>query len=146
MFIFQALQLVILLVLVAVGLWTYKRFHLQSAIWLVAYLLVPLVFALPTAHLAAATVDGMVIREIDYGSFVRFMGAATGALGSIAKLLIVWLLLGEIVTAYQKASPGISMPRIFLIPKGHPHLVGMALILCVTMMPIVWLLCWAAYA
>ncbi|MCC6682962.1 MAG: hypothetical protein IT445_18845 [Phycisphaeraceae bacterium] len=146
MFLIQAMQLVILLALVAVGIWTYKRFHLPSAIWLVAYLLLPYILGLPTAHLLAAAVDGMASRGISSASFFQSIGAATGMLGDLATLLIVWLILGEIVAAYHKASPDISVPRVLLIPKRHPHLVGMALILCVTLLPIICLSCWVAYA
>ena len=136
-------RIAVLLLLVAAGAWAYRRFRLPSVPWLLAYLLLDSVLAVPTEFVVRHLVDrpwaagGPVGSVMTLGEFLASVSYAEMILGTIARGLVVWFVLSEVAFAYSGSGP--AVPAIISLPRRHGPAVGVPLLACVAAVPAFWL-------
>jgi hypothetical protein len=139
-------HLALLVFLLVAGVWVYRRFRLPSIPWLLGYLLVCAVLALPTTHVAKRVVDharasglGRVGSSMTVGEFLVSISATSSAFAVVAQALVAWFILAELAFAYQRLGPRDALPAIVSVPRQHSYIVGFALLTCAAAMPMFWL-------
>jgi len=110
-------HLALLVFLLVAGVWAYRRFHLPSIPWLLTYLVLCAVLALPTTSIAKRVVDhalasglGPVGSTMTVGEFLVSISAASSALAVLAQALVAWFILSELAFAYQRSAPTSALP------------------------------------
>jgi hypothetical protein len=138
-------QVALLVFLFVAGVWAYRRFRLPSIPWLLSYLLLGTLLALPATHAAKHVVDdaaasglGPVGARITLGEFVASVSATSSALAAAGQALVAWFILAELAFAYQKFAPRETLPGIVAVPRQHSAIVGIALLACAAAMPLFW--------
>jgi hypothetical protein len=139
-------HLALLMFFVVVGVWAYRRFRLPSIPWLLSYLLLGAVLALPTTHVARRVVDraaasglGPVGSRMSLGGFLASTSLTSSALAAVGQALVAWFILAELAFAYQRFAPTDALPAIVAVPRHHSYIVGFALLTCAVAMPVFWL-------
>jgi hypothetical protein len=132
--------------LLVAGVWAYRRFRLPSIPWLLSYLLLCAVLAIPTPHIAKRVVDhaaasglGPVGSSMTIGEFLVSVSVTASALAAVAQALVAWFILAELAFAYQRFGPREALPAIVAVPREHSRIVGVALLACAVAMPLFWL-------
>jgi hypothetical protein len=127
------------------GVWAYRRFRLPSIPWLLSYLLLGAVLALPTTHVAKRVVDhaaasglGPVGSSMTIGEFLASISVTSSALAVVGQALVAWFILAELAFAYQRFAPTDALPAIVSVPRQHSRIVGFALLICAVAMPVFW--------
>jgi hypothetical protein len=139
-------HLSLLAFLVVAGVWIYRRFRLPSIPWLLSYLVIGAVLALPTTQIAKRVVDhaaasglGPVGSSMTLGEFLVSVSVTASALAVVAQALVAWFILAELAFAYQRFAPSDALPAIVAVPREHSYIVGVALLACAVAMPLFWL-------
>jgi hypothetical protein len=128
------------------GIWAYRRFRLPSVPWLAAYLLLGILLALPMSHIAKHVLDhGLAAgatRDLfgfTVGEFLVAMSYLSSIFATLAQALIAWFVAAEFAHAYVGSTSIGALPVFLSIPRRHSYAVGLALLGCVVVVPILWL-------
>jgi hypothetical protein len=134
--------------LLVAGVWAYRRFHLPSIPWLLSYVILGPLLALPMADASKRLVDhaaasglGPIGSSISLGEFVAAVSVTSTALAAVGHALIAWFILSELAFAYHRFEPieTETLPGIVTVPRQHSYVVGFALLACAAAMPLFWL-------
>jgi hypothetical protein len=152
-FIACVFHLTLLVLILVAGVWAYRQFRLPSIPWLLSYLILGAVLALPTTHVAKRVVDqtsasglSPVGSSITLGDFLVSISVASSAFAAVGQALIAWFILAELAFAYQGFAPRDAIPAIVSVPRRHSYIVGFALLVCAVAIPAFWFALLAARA
>lgn len=144
----SGLRLGLWVFLLVAGVWAYRRFHLPSIPWLLIYVVLGALVALPMADASKRVIDhaaasglGPVGSSISLGEFVLSVSAISTALAAVGQALVAWFILSELAFAYHRLAPigTETLPGIVTAPRQHSYIVGFALLACASAMPLFWL-------
>lgn len=116
------LQLLLWAGLALLGLWAYRRLHLPSIPWLLAYALLTLV---------VSTIPRLFHEGIfEFQQDTLF--AASGLFDTFSHTIVAWFLVAEFAFVLSNSSltHDLPIPKAALLPREHAAKFGIALLAC----------------